>query len=158
MDPIKYYADKVVRAAKILAFAVENTPEEYRHWKPVAVGQSTEARSAIDQVVEVATIYYRFAAEIEGVDYEKPDAVNETMGSEDALAYLAESASVLSDAIKAMDPARLMEIRDLGFVTVPFAVAIDMAHNNAIYHFGQINYIQYLLGDTEFKMPPIFAE
>ncbi len=158
MNPLPILADKIVRSSKLLAYAVETTPAEYHHWKPVAVGQTGEGRTIVDQLFEVGGIFAKFASIINKTEPVESNVDSETVESSVAIKFLSDSAESLSSAILAMDPERLSEVHDLGWAKMPIAFMLEMAHNNAIYHFGQVNYMQLLLGDKEFHMPPGFLD
>ncbi len=151
-------SQKIGRAAMLLAHAVETTPAEYYHWKPVAVGQTGEGRSIVDQLLEVGGIFTKFTSIIHGTDPVDQGFDKETVDGATAIKFMNDSAANLSAAILAMDEGRLTEVHDLGWAKMPIGFMIEMAHNNAIYHFGQVNYMQLLLGDPEFHMPPGFMD
>ena len=67
-----------------------------------------------------------------------------------------ESADELAKALESADDSVLQRPVVFPFGTFPTSVAVNIAMNNSAYHWGQVNYIELLDGDKEFRIPPEF--
>ncbi len=144
--------------ASILAFTVANTVADRLTWAPDA-GQGGTGRSTYDQVAECVGVNFGAAAILRG---EAPPTQGETdpaaalfASSEAAQEQLKASAAALGAAIRGLSDADLDRRFDHPYLgQVRGRILSTLPGFNMIYHVGQINYIQTLYGDTEFRVPP----
>ncbi len=141
------------QAAETLARNFAAMPADKQTWRPLDQG-----RPALDQVVECA-VTNQFAertlrtCQIDSTafaGYEQARAEHDT--GEKALAFLAETAAALADAIESFPSEHLGDPVTLPWETTPTTLAEMMLvpYWNTTYHLGQICYIQTLYGDKEY--------
>jgi hypothetical protein len=152
-----WHARLVERAGIMLGHTAATTPADKLAWCPNIDGVS-QCRSGYAQINECVVVNDRFATLLSGGDpgpmslddhfaYESPAAAQEAIVT---------SATNLAKVIRGLDPDALNETitTPRGTITVPMLLEIALA--NMHYHVGQINYIQLLYGDTEFRFPEGF--
>lgn len=141
--------DDVCRAAMAL-------PAEHQSWAPQG-----HARSALDQMREIATQAQLFLPLIR--DRAVPDftghAMRETMRLRQSFATVEECAEAaradlasLSAAIATVPDSVLEMELDLPFgggMRMTMADIVMLPYWNLVYHLGQINFLQLMLGDRE---------
>jgi hypothetical protein len=129
--------------------SVRALPTDKLDWKPMGNG-----RSAIDQLAECASspqIMMR-ALSGKGYSYEEEDRAlkNSLKTIEEAERCLREGNAKLLEMIRAMPDEKLAEQIHLPWGDIwRLAEVANMHYWNLVYHVGQINYIQTLLGDFE---------
>lgn len=135
--------------------AAEAIPEDREDWCPGGI-----ARSALSQMQELATQGPWYIPIIrEGIvpqfDSEDRQRAVETRASFDSIAKCVQevrsSTSDLCQAIASFPESRFDEEVVLPFgggITVTMADVLALPHWNLVYHLGQINQIQLLLGDA----------
>ena len=137
---------------RMLSYAIETSPCA-KDWSPEIKGKG---RSMLQQADECVQLNRYVAAEING----KKGSFSETpviADSASAHKAVAESAEELAKALDGADDSVLQRPVEFPFGTFPTAIAVNIAMNNATYHWGQVNYIELLDGNTEFRIPPEFA-
>ena len=154
-------AARVQKAADALIRAVSSTPEDKLHWKPMDSG-----RPVLNQAVECVFANMKWAAIIRNRAFISvpDDVIQEIKASfraeieggcwsgETVKSQLRRSAEELAEAIR--------EVADVELVlsiTMPapcsetylLVECFNHPYWNMVYHLGQINYIQTLLGDNQ---------
>ncbi len=131
-------------------------PADKYHWSPMDAG-----RSAQSQIAECALTPLLYLSVLDGTPMDFSDPVVRTQG-ETMMASLdtldaAEAAAkehyatlyARFDALTDADLEKTVHLPFGGGRDVPVANFLFFTSQNVIYHTGQINYIQLLLGDTE---------
>lgn len=132
-----------------------HVPDDKRDdWKPLG-----EARSVLSQLVECATVPYFFASVLAGqpMDMHSPEAQAKRKEVESSITSLESAEAVANQSHEALYAA-IAATTDLDAACPmpwnPDTKASDViffTYWNLVYHIGQINYIQLLLGDTEMR-------
>jgi uncharacterized damage-inducible protein DinB len=143
MPSIRDVAKQVTMSgAETLCKDTTYIPEEKLAWRPMEHGKSAEMILA-----EIARSNYEIAAAIRGQS-PKEIVIGDFVALKDCVM---ESAREVCKAIDSLSDADLE-----GTITMPWggmfaaSEAILLPANHMVYHDGQINYIQLLLGDTRF--------
>ncbi|HZP80198.1 MAG TPA: DinB family protein, partial [Chthonomonadaceae bacterium] len=129
------------------------TQEDRLDWHPSADPQS-KTRSALDQAAECIDVNRRMAALLRGETPGPPVFERPFADGKEAQEQIRESAKELAEAVRGLDEEALTRIYTTAMGPMPGALLLEIAAGNLNYHFGQINYIQTLYGDTEFHLPP----
>ncbi|MCW5934875.1 MAG: DinB family protein [Fimbriimonadia bacterium] len=149
MSAQEYLAETARRMAKTIERTVAHLPEDKREWVPMG-----SARTAVDMLAECA-FYLNFATLTmkgmattgEGKDMAALQALpfNELVAElhKNAQAY-AETIASLTDEQFVQEVTHPMTGRPTALVNV-----VNLPAMNLVYHWGQINYMQMMLGDTE---------
>lgn len=128
--------------------------DKINEWQPMG-----EARSVLAQLIECAGVPYFFASVLKGepMDLSSPEGQAKRKQLEASITSIEtaeevalRSHEVLYAAIRQVPDSALDEIRPMPWN--PNTTAADVmffAYWNLVYHIGQINYIQLMLGDTE---------
>lgn len=155
----EFQAGNIERMGQTLAYALEKTREDRRDWKPEVEG-AAGVRSALDQMAECITVNKMIALVLRGETPPPPPPGGGPMQAprtfttlEEAQAQLIGSAKELADAIRALSDADLQREFPSRRGPMPGARLIEIPYRNMAYHWGQINLIQLLYGDTEFHIP-----
>lgn len=149
----EWQADCLIDAAKNVAFWVGTTPEDKLAWCPKAEGQDSKTRCIYDQIHECAQVNRRFANLLRGVE-NGPWAPDHGYGSSaEAQADLKASAAECASVMRDLDEGALTREYKTVRGTMSGKSIITLLLNNMYYHGGQINQIQLLLGDEEFRFP-----
>ena len=156
MPTLQEQAIKMTKEAEGSLFrAARHVPEDKRdEWKPLG-----EARSVLSQLVECATVPYFFASVLAGapMDLSSPEAQAKRRELEASITSV-ESAEAVSKKAHELLFKAIAEVPDSDLDAKrpmpwdPSTTAADVmffAYWNLVYHIGQINYIQLMLGDTE---------
>lgn len=152
LTPQEWHARLIERAAWLLIHSWETTPAEHRTWSPSA-GDSSQTRSATDQLVECINVNNGFAAMLTGGT--RPDPVT-AENTSDLPGALTACAALLATTIRNMDEGELDREYMAPWGPIRGWNAAELALSNMYYHFGQINYIQTLYGDVKFHIPEGF--
>lgn len=153
------YLDQLVKqtqkAVDDICRSAEAVPEDRVDWEP-----GEHARSALSQMREVATQAAWFMPIIR--DRQAPggrESIDEVMEVSDGLATISQCADLarqstadLCQAISAFPEASLDEEVVMPFgggITMSMADVLGLPYWNLVYHLGQINQIQLMLGDRE---------
>jgi hypothetical protein len=156
MDPnmtiFEYQAQGINRAATMLAFTLGTTALDKVTWCPCAQGEASDCRSALQQADECVRVNNSMAALLRG---EEPGEHTEVASVEQAKAELTASGENLANAVRGMAPADLGKMYPTRMGEWPGSMIMSVPAFNMMYHVGQINYIQTLYGDTEFRVPPM---
>lgn len=156
MTVFEWHARGIERAATLLGFYVSTTAPERLTWRPQA-DPASSAHSVLDLAEECVHASLLFAAVLRGEP--APALVRSREGApfggdaEAARRHLEASGKELADAVRGMDDAALERAYVLPLGTVPGVVVLDIALSHLQYHAGQVNYIQTLYGDTQFRLP-----
>lgn len=151
----QWQADRIEEGATLLAYWVSTTPIDKLSWQPVAEGESSKTRSVYSQVYECAQVNRRFNALLKGEElgaWQKAPE-NPYATSEAAQEDLTRSATELAETVRALEPEAFYREYKSTMGSMTCQELLSIALNNMHYHGGQINYIQLLLGDTEFRYP-----
>lgn len=149
MDMFQWHAGLIERAGKFLAHGIETTDQTKLEWCP-AVDDTSKCRSVVDQAGECVRLNENFAAKIAG----REPSPGAPVDASNAAARVRESSRALAALVRDMKPEDLGTVHDMGFMKLPGAGVIEVALNNMVYHCGQINQLQLMYGDTEFRIPP----
>ncbi len=149
------YQDQLVRqtqkALDDIARAARAVPEDKADWSP-----GGEARSVLSQMQELATggawflpiIKDRTVPLFDEHARQEAAKLREKYSTVDECVEAArQSTSDLCQSIQAFPDAELEEEMTLPFGTYTMADLLAFHYWNLVYHFGQINQIQLLLGD-----------
>ena len=147
----EFQARKIERNAQALARRVATTPEDKLSWCP-STGPESCARSVLTQIGECIWINRRFAAALQSKEA-PPRPQEYQAASEQAQRELIESAKELADIVRELPDSALTQEFPGPRGPMPGEIIIDLPNRNMIYHGGQINLIQLLLGDAEFHVP-----
>jgi hypothetical protein len=155
----EFQAGCIERAGRTLAFYLETTLPERRDWKPQVEG-AAGLRSALDLVGECILLNRTTADILRGgpppttspIFLPRPFADPAEAGP-----MQEESARELAVAVRAMTDADLTREFVSRRGPLPGFNLIEMVLRNMHYHGGQINQLQLLYGDTEFRVPPPLA-
>jgi len=154
MPTLQEQAIKMTKEAEGSLFrTAKHVPaDKINDWKPLG-----EARSVLSQLVECATVPYFFASVLSGkpMDLNSPEAQAKRKELESSITSV-ESAQAVSAQAHELLYSAIAGVTDLDAKAPmpwnPDTTAVDVmffAYWNLVYHIGQINYIQLLLGDTE---------
>ena len=148
---MEWQASVIEGAANALAFWVGTTREDRLDWTPSAEPDS-KSRSVLDVAHECVRSNRRMAAILSG----SPPSEGPAPFTDSATAQknLTESAKALADVVRGLDESALTQLFQAPWGPMPGRVMVQLPAMNMIYHGGQINYIQRLYGDTEFRVPP----
>ena len=156
----EFQAGNIERMGQILAYALETTRDDKRDWKPEAEG-AAGVRSALDQIAECITVNRMLAGVFRSETPPPPPPGGGPMQAprtfatvEEAQAQLRDSAKELADAVRGLSDTDLQREFPSRRGPMPGIRLIEIPYRNMAYHWGQINLIQLLYGDTEFHIPP----
>jgi hypothetical protein len=151
----EWQAVSIEHAAKALATGIETTPAERLDWQPTTEG-SAKTRSILEQCGEVIGLNYMAASLLSGRGRPERPAEEPKLDGPTAIAQVQASAQALAAAVRALPDDQFNTVHDLGFAKLTSAQVMEIALGNMSYHWGQLNLIQLLYGDTEFHIPPDF--
>lgn len=149
----EYQAEEILRAARALAHFVMTTDPDKRDWKPEVTG-AAPLRSTLDMVAECIAVHDFFTAILrdETLPAARPNEIPRPFAeAEDGCALLLASAERLADAIRSMSEADLSREFPLRGRMIPGLWLSELPMRNMHYHSGQINLLQLLHGDAEFR-------
>ena len=156
MNAMEWPAGVIERAAKTLAYWVETTNQDRLDWCP-QTEDSSKTRCIKAQIEECIGLNLGLAAALRGEtpssDKDVHASGKEELDRKSMIRGLASSGKELAEAIRGYNPADLDKEINLGFGPFPAAMLIEIAAGNLWYHGGQINMVQLLYGDTEFRFP-----
>jgi hypothetical protein len=151
MNVIEWNARNIEGSADRVAYWVTTTREGRLNWKPSADPES-KTRSVLEQIDECINANYRIAAMLSGETPPAPAAAPTSAG--EASDKLIASAKALATVVRELDEASLARELQTPMGSLPGAVLAGIAAMNMVYHGGQINFIQCLYGDTEWRPSP----
>jgi hypothetical protein len=150
MTVFEWQAASAENAANMLAFWVQTTKADWLEKQPYADPES-KTRSILDYVGECIRVNRMAAAKLRG---EEPgETSTDGLSMEEVCSQLKSSAKEYADAIRSQDDSMLGKKYTLPFGEFDGAFMVSMPIFNMIYHGGQVNYVQTLYGDTEFRFP-----
>lgn len=152
MNVFEWQAQVLTEMGNQLAHALATTHVDRLDWKP-STEASSQTRSALDQAAECIDINRRYASLLRGETPDAPCFDWPFRTPEDAIQLIRNSAQELASAVRNLDDQALMRPYDTGVGVIPGAIVLQFAASNMAYHIGQINFIQTLYGDTEFRLP-----
>jgi hypothetical protein len=152
----EFQAGCIERAGRTVAFFLETTLPERRDWKPAVEG-AAGMRSALDMVGECILLNRTTADILRGgsppttspIHLPRPFADPAEAGP-----MLEESARELANVVRSMTDADLTREFVSRRGPMPGANLIEVPLRNMYYHGGQINQLQLMYGDTEYRLPP----
>jgi hypothetical protein len=151
----EFQAERIESMARLVAHFLENTQEDRREWVPQVEG-AAGLRCALDQVSECIHVNRMFAGILRG---QEPPAVGPLTAPRpfenpcDAAPLLIESAVDLAAAVRDLRDEDLHHAFMTRRGPMPGHMVIEIPYRNMAYHGGQINMLQLLYGDTEFRYP-----
>lgn len=148
----KYLSDDVRGNGRLLSYCLESTKCDM-NWKPSVKGAG---RSMLEQANECAGLNHMVAALLRGEQPKAGDGPLITDAKQAAEAVMS-SANDLADALAGIQDSELDKMVQLPFGTYPARFAVGISSANMIYHWGQMNFIELLDGDAEFRIPPEFV-
>jgi uncharacterized damage-inducible protein DinB len=149
----EWQAKQIEQAGATLAFWVKTTREDKLAWQPKAEGEDSKTRSIYDQIAECSQVNRRFTQILQGTDPGPWQEAPQYTSSEAAQADIVVSAGDLANVVRQLDDGALDRTYTTARGSMTGAFTIALALNNMFYHGGQINQIQMLYGDTEFRFP-----
>lgn len=150
MTVFEWHAGMVEQTAGLFAFWVKTTREDWLDKHPVADPES-KTRSIMEYVKECVGINRRVAAILMGKEPSGQEVAFSDV--DDACRQIVESGKEFADAVRAQDESVLHKTFPMPWGEAPGAMVITMPMMNMAYHGGQVNYVQTLYGDTEFRFP-----
>ncbi len=157
MNVFEWQARATEQSARVLTHSLSMTQEDKLDWSP-AVDASSKTRPILEQMYECALVNRRFAALLRGETPPPPpssDGPAPTFADlKEARNQVMESATELAAVIRSLDESALTNSYPTGRGPMTGADLIRLPATNMIYHWGQVNYVQTLYGDTEFHLPP----
>lgn len=152
MNAMEWQAGVIERAANTLAYWVETTPADKLGWCPSA-DSSSKTRCITDQVQECINLNRGLASKLRGESASARSGESRPDSQSELVRGIASSGQELANAVRSVSPDDLAKPIDVGFGPFPTAALIEIATGNMFYHGGQLNFIQTLYGDTEFRFP-----
>lgn len=152
MNAMEWQAGIIERTANTLAYWVETTPGERLDWTPKA-DDASKSRSVRDQATECIKFNRGVAAVLRGESVDLNSPYEAPGGQAGLVREIAASGKEFADAVRNLNPELLQKSHDFGFGEFPLGAWIEICQGNMMYHGGQVNYIQTLFGDTEFRFP-----
>src|SRR5689334_4400169 len=148
----EFQARKIERVARTVAHFVATTPQDRLDWCPTTCEESC-TRSVLDQVRECVTLNRNFAALLR-CDGSEPTEGSAITDSSSAQKEIVASARELAEVVRGLPDEALVRTFSTPRASMLGEIVIDLPCRNMAYHGGQINFIQLLLGDSEFHMHP----
>lgn len=148
----EFQARKTERIAIALAHFVDSTPADKLDWCP-ATGDESCTRSVLGVVAECVACN-RMIASLLCCDVRTEEPMPKVTDAASARAELKKSATEAAAAIRDLPDEALGRTYQMTSMTMSGEVLMDIPYRNMVYHGGQINYIQLLLGDKEFHVTP----
>lgn len=149
---VEMATEEATRQHRQLLHDLNCIPEDQRNWSPGGAGTT-----ALQILVGCAEIYDVAAAVLHGQHVEMPGEAPpaqrswEPLDTEEVLAQVDEGFARYCAALDGLSEADLAQTRTMPWgAEMPIAQIIWLPTMHAIYHDGQINYIQLLLGDNEY--------
>lgn len=157
MTAQEFQAGCIERAGQMLAFHLRATQPDKRDWKPPVEG-ATGIRSALDMVSECIFInrwltHLLATGVLLPIPF-GPDKPRAFQTGDEAGLLLEESARELARVVRGMSENDLAREYESWRGLVAGALLIEVPYRNMQYHCGQINLIQLLYGDAEFRPWP----
>jgi len=149
----EWQAGQIEAAAKNVAFWVSTTPEDRLSWEPKAEGENSKTRSIYDMIHECSQVNRRFANLFMGTPNGDWVPQHAYTSSEQAQNDLIASAHEFAEVVKGLDDGALNREYTTPRGSMKGSFMLSLVVGNLYYHGGQINQIQLLLGDEEFRFP-----
>ena len=158
MTVAEFQAKRIQRIAAALSHFISTTPEDRLSWEPDGLN-GAKGRSIISMVSEIVVVNNVVAGRLSGELSGPPKPATkapqiEFSSAQDAQDQLVASGEKLSNVVANLTDENLETEYEHWAGMVRGEIWIEMAYRNMAYHAGQINYIQVLLGDDEFHVPP----
>ena len=138
---------KTQEASRMLQTGLKHLPDDKLAWVPMG-----QAKTPLLIMAECAGALKWVASELRGQSdpgvYERVMQGTYT-SREEVLALLAEAEAELYGAMEALTAEQLAETRQVFWGQATVGELLWTGATHTIYHAGQLNYIQTLLGDTE---------
>jgi hypothetical protein len=152
-----WHARLIERAAVMFGHSILHTDPAKIDWRPDMDGQA-KCRTIRAQIAECTQVNRAMAKLLRGEDPGKPDFEEgaDFATPEEGVNELKSSANELAESIRGLDDEALTRPYKTGLGTLTGAQVIELALANMNYHMGQVNYIQMMYGDTEFRIPQEF--
>jgi hypothetical protein len=143
MHPLDGLARMTEFAGNNLAYNLEFIPAEKLGWKP-----APGAKSALEIVQHVTGALNFTRPILAGGAFTRSEIPRPTDRAS-AQEMIRAASRDYAAALRQVDPARLGEMVDLPFGSLPLAQCCGLPPFDVMHHHGQIAYIQTLLGDQE---------
>jgi uncharacterized damage-inducible protein DinB len=156
MDARVFMANTARFMAQTIQRSAPFVPAEKRNWSPMG-----SARTTVDMVQECCESLERITNFMKTGQLVRPDAKafearaealkKNPPKLEDLFPRLQKATEEYAQTLEKMPNEKLMELvpAPMGNQQVPLIQRVSLPVYNMLYHWGQINYIQTMLGDTE---------
>jgi hypothetical protein len=158
LDSRQYLANTAQFMAQTIGRTVPFTPADKRNWAPMGA-----ARTTMDVIQECAEALERITKFMKTGQFDRPtpearaaraEALKKNPPKfEDLKTRLQKAAEAYAQAIEKFPEERWTEMVPSPFPSLgqqmPLGTLLGIPVFNMVYHWGQINYIQTMLGDTE---------
>lgn len=151
MTVMEWQARNIEAVAHVLAHWVETTRPDRLDWCP-KTEDASDTRSVLAQIQECVQANRSMAALLKGQAPGSPEPAAITSAAE-ARQQLQASARELAGAVRGLSEADLDRPFETRYGPMPGSRIILLPMQNMIYHGGQINLMQRLYGDLEFRIP-----
>lgn len=156
MDTRQYLANVARTMAQTVARTAPFVPRDKRNWSPMGAARTTvDVVQECAEALEIGTKFMKtgqFAFPDAQAMAARAEALKENPPKlEDLFPRLQKAAEDYAQAIEKFPAERLTQMvpSPFGGQQVPLVQVLSMPIFNMVYHWGQINYIQLMLGDTK---------
>lgn len=146
------YAENLANAADNCAFWINTTDHHRLDWEPAGL-DGAKGRSIYAIAHELAERSRYFRGVLKGDEYTPNRDGHSYNSAEQASKDVRDSAYALAEAIKGLSAEALEGTIDFGPRKLPMKLALSIFPSHYSYHGGQINYIETLYGDKQFRPP-----
>ena len=158
MTVFEFQARRVERISAALAHFISTTPEDRLSWEADGMdgAKGRDIYSMASEIVVVNTLVAKSLAGTHTEPIKPPGHIPAIVfsGSTDAQDQIIESGKLLAAAFRNMTDVDLDRTYPHWTGPVRGEIWLEIPYRNMAYHAGQINFIQILLGDNEFHVPP----
>ena len=149
----EYAAGTIQAAAEVLAHTISMMPAERVEWSPAA-DPASATRCALNQAAECIGVNRTMAALLRGEEPAPRSDERPFADAAGACEQIRASAAEFSAAVRALNEEDWTRKYTTQMGPMPGFRIVQIATGNMYYHFGQVNYIQTLYGDSTFHLPP----
>jgi uncharacterized damage-inducible protein DinB len=157
MNDTRQYLATITRfMAQAVARTAPFTPSDKRNWSPMGAARTTiDVLQECAEALEMGSRWMK-SSQIAGPDPQARAARAEALKKnppklEDVLARLQKASEQYAQDLEKFPAERMTQMVTSPFSgqPMPMAALLGLPVFNMIYHWGQINYVQTMLGDTE---------
>ncbi len=158
MTVSEFQSRRILRISIAVAHFISTTPEDRLSWEPDGLN-GAKGRNIFSMASEIVIVNSLVSGLLAGTITEpiKPSEhlppIN-FVDSADAQAQILSSGETLADTVRNMSESDIENVYPHWAGPLKGEILIEMTYRNMAYHAGQINFIQILLGDSEFHVPP----